>query len=158
MGQVTVDDAVAIITKFENGAMGTFEATRFAGGNRNRNQFEINGEKGSLRWNMEDMNKLELYVADDEVGMQGFRTIDVTEESHPYMDAYWAAGHMIGYEHTFIHLLHEFLQGVVHGKQPKPNFSDGLKNQVVLAAIEESAKSGMRLSVAEYRDTVKNTQ
>ncbi len=154
-GQVTVDDAVAIIAKFESGSMGTFEATRFAGGNRNRNQFEINGEKGSLRWNMEDMNKLELYVADDEVGMQGFRTIDVTEESHPYMDSYWAAGHMIGYEHTFIHLLHEFLQGVVHGKQPTPNFSDGLKNQVVLAAIEESARSGRRLSVAEFRDTVK---
>lgn len=128
-GTVTVDDAVAIIGTFANGAMATFEATRFAGGNRNRNQIEINGEYGSIRWNMEDMNKLELYLAADAEGMQGFRTIDVTEESHPYMDAYWAAGHMIGYEHTFIHLIHEFMQGIATGKQPEPNFFDGLKTK-----------------------------
>lgn len=85
MAPVTVDDATAIIAKFENGALGTFEATRFAGGNRNRNEFEINGEHGSVRWNMENMNQLEVYFAHDEEGLQGFRTIDVTEASHPYV-------------------------------------------------------------------------
>ncbi|WP_059105667.1 Gfo/Idh/MocA family protein [Shouchella shacheensis] len=150
-GSVTVDDAVAIIAKFENGALGTLEATRFAGGNRNRNQFEINGERGSVRWNIEDMNKLELYLADDEEGMQGFRTIDVTEESHPYVGSYWAAGHMIGYEHTFIHLLYEFLQGIAKNRQPVPNFEDGVQNQAVLAAVEASANDGTWKRVADLK-------
>lgn len=89
MGEVTVDDAVAFIVRFENGALGTFEATRFAGGNRNKNKFEINGEKGSIRWDMENMNNLEVYFADDEEGTQGFRLINCTEEVHPYAKNYW---------------------------------------------------------------------
>lgn len=150
MAEVTVDDAVAIMGSFSNGAMATFEATRFAGGNRNRNQIEINGEKGSIRWNMEEMNRLELYLASDEVGIQGFRTIDVTEEAHPYMDAYWAAGHMIGYEHTFIHLLHSLMQAIASGEQPVPNFLDGVKNQAVLTAVEASANSGSRQTIKQF--------
>ncbi|BAD63117.1 oxidoreductase [Shouchella clausii KSM-K16] len=149
MAPVTVDDATAIIAKFENGALGTFEATRFAGGNRNRNEFEINGEHGSVRWNMENMNQLEVYFAHDEEGLQGFRTIDVTEASHPYVGSYWAAGHMIGYEHTFIHLLYEFLQGIARGEQPKPDFADGLRNQAVLTAIEQSIQQQRWVNVEE---------
>ncbi|WP_286171673.1 Gfo/Idh/MocA family protein [Gracilibacillus phocaeensis] len=140
MGEVTVDDAVAVIARFENGALGTFEATRFANGNRNKNKFEINGDKGSIRWDMEDMNNLELYLHDDEAGEQGFRLINCTEEVHPYAGAYWPAGHIIGYEHTFINLMHEFLQGIAEDYQPKPDFEDGLRNQLLLEAIEQSAK------------------
>jgi len=141
-GDVTVDDAVAFITRFENGALGTFEATRFAGGNRNKNKFEINGEKGSIRWDLEHMNILDVYFTDDEKGLQGFRSINCTEEEHPYASAYWPAGHIIGYEHTFINLLYEFLNGVANHTQPKPSFHDGLKTQLILSAIEESSDSG----------------
>lgn len=141
LGEVTVDDAVAFLARFENGAMGTFEATRFAGGNRNKNKFEINGEKGSVRWDMENMNNLEVYFGDDEPGLQGFRTINCTEEIHPYAGAYWPAGHIIGYEHTFIHLLYEFLNGIAEDYQPAPNFEDGLKNQKILLAVEKSAEA-----------------
>ena len=139
-GEVTVDDAVAFLARFENGALGTFEATRFAGGNRNKNKFEINGEKGSIRWDMENMNNLEVYFGDDEPGLQGFRLINCTEEVHPYAGAYWPAGHIIGYEHTFIHLLHEFLNGIANNYQPVPNFEDGLKNQKVMEAVQKSAE------------------
>lgn len=140
-GEVTVDDAVAFLARFENGTLGTFEATRFAGGNRNKNKFEINGEKGSIRWDMENMNTLDVYFADDEQGLQGFRTISCTEEEHPYAGAYWPPGHIIGYEHTFIHLIYEFLHGVVRNSQPAPNFEDGVKNQAVLTAIEQSSET-----------------
>lgn len=149
LGEVTVDDAALFLAKFENGALGTFEATRFAGGNRNKNKFEINGEKGSVRWDMENMNNLEVYFANDEPGLQGFRLINCTEEIHPYAGAYWPSGHIIGYEHTFIHLVHEFLNGIANNYQPEPNFKDGLKNQQVLKAVEESAKLKQWVNVAE---------
>ncbi|RDW20798.1 Gfo/Idh/MocA family protein [Oceanobacillus chungangensis] len=147
LGEVTVDDATAFLARFENGALGTFEATRFAGGNRNKNKFEINGEKGSVRWDMENMNNLEVYFHDDEPGLQGFRLINCTEEFHPYAGAYWPAGHIIGYEHTFIHLVHEFLNGIANNYQPSPNFEDGLKNQKVLVAVEKSAESKQWVNV-----------
>ncbi|MDC3416055.1 Gfo/Idh/MocA family protein [Aquibacillus salsiterrae] len=151
MGEVTVDDAVAFIAKFENGALGTFEASRFAGGNRNKNKIEINGEKGSIRWDMENMNNLEVYLASDEPGLQGFRLINCTEEIHPYAGAYWPPGHIIGYEHTFIHLIHEFLSGIAENYQPKPNFDDGVKNQQVLVAIERSTESKQWVKVGEMK-------
>ncbi|WP_073200426.1 Gfo/Idh/MocA family protein [Gracilibacillus kekensis] len=140
MGEVTVDDAVTFIARFKNGALGTFEATRFAGGNRNKNKFEINGEKGSIRWDMENMNNLEVYFSGDEEGLQGFRLINCTEEVHPYAGAYWPPGHIIGYEHTFIHLIDEFLRGIHGNYQPSPNFVDGVRNQKVLEAVEKSAE------------------
>ncbi|WP_231710814.1 Gfo/Idh/MocA family protein [Gracilibacillus suaedae] len=147
MGEVTVDDATAFLARFENGALGTFEATRFAGGNRNKNKFEINGEKGSIRWDMENMNNLEVYFADDEEGTQGFRLINCTEEVHPYVGAYWPPGHIIGYEHTFIHLIDEFLRGIAEDYQPVPNFDDGVKNQIVLEAVEQSAETKSWVSI-----------
>lgn len=140
MGDVTVDDAVSVLARFENGAMGIIEASRFANGNRNKNKFEINGSKGSVRWDMENMNNLEVYLADDEEGIQGFRHINVTDEIHPYIKNYWPPGHIIGYEHTFINLLDEFLNGIANDYQPSPNFNDGLQNQKLLDAIERSSK------------------
>lgn len=140
-GEVNVDDASLFLARFENGALGTFEATRFAAGNRNGNRFEINGEKGSVRWDLENMNNLEVYFTDDCEGEQGFRTINCTEEVHPYAANYWPAGHIIGYEHTFINLMSELMKGIKEGYSPKPNFEDGLKNQIVLDAVEKSAQT-----------------
>ncbi|MRH41150.1 gfo/Idh/MocA family oxidoreductase [Aquibacillus halophilus] len=152
MGEVTVDDAAIFMSRFENGALGTFEATRFAGGNRNGNRFEINGEKGSIRWDLENMNNLEVFFADDEEGLQGFRTINVTEESHPYMSNYWPAGHIIGYEHTFLNLFSELMKGIEKGYSPEPNFEDGAKNQAVLEAIQLSAESRQWVDIKHLRE------
>ncbi len=142
LGEVDVDDASAFLARFESGAIGVFEATRFAAGNRNGNRFEINGEKGSIRWDLENMNNLQVYLTDDEPGMQGFRTINCTEDVHPYAGAYWPAGHIIGYEHTFLNLFYEALQSVARGTGVKPDFMDGLRNQQVLEAVERSVASG----------------
>jgi len=140
-GQVDVDDAVAFIARFKNGAFGVFEATRFGLGNRNGNRFEINGSKGSVRWDLENMNNLQLYLEDDESGMKGFRTINVTEDAHPYGGVYWPAGHIIGYEHTFINLINELMNGIARGESPAPNFEDGARNQLVLDAVQQSAET-----------------
>lgn len=148
-GVVDVDDAALWMARFESGAIGVFEATRFAGGNRNGNRFEINGEKGSLRWDLENMNNLEVYLEEDAPGLQGFRTINCTEEEHPYAAAYWPSGHIIGYEHTFINLFSELMKGIAEGVSPSPNFQDGLQNQRVLAAVEKSAQSGQWIQVSD---------
>lgn len=148
MGKVTVDDAAAFLARFENGALGVFEATRFAGGNRNGNRFEINGEKGSIRWDLENMNNLEVYLADDAPGLQGFRTINCTEAHHPFAGRYWPPGHIIGYEHTFINLLYELMHSITTGKNSSPTFEDGVRNQAVLEAVEKSAETGNWVSVS----------
>lgn len=140
-GEVDVDDAVAFLGRFANGALGVFEASRFGRGNRNGNRFEINGSKGSVRWDMENMNNLQLYLEDDEKGMQGFRAINCTEEVHPYAGAYWPAGHIIGYEHTFINIMHELMRGIAGNFSPEPNFADGYRNQLVLDAVAQSAQT-----------------
>lgn len=138
MGQVTVDDATAFLARFENGALGIFEATRFAAGHDNTNWFEINGSKGSIRFNFERMNELEYYSVDDEEGYRGFRTIQATHPSHPYMSAWWPAGHIIGYEHTFIHQVKDLLECIAADRMPSPNFFDGVECQRVLDAVERS--------------------
>lgn len=147
MADVDVDDAAAALAKFENGAFGVFEASRYSKGNRNGNRLEINGSKGSLRWDMENMNTLQLYLDNDVFGMQGFRTIHCTESIHPYAGAYWPAGHGIGYEHTFINLMHAFMQGISTNTNPSPSFEDGYRNQVVLDAIAKSALNGARIRI-----------
>ncbi|MGC4377558.1 Gfo/Idh/MocA family oxidoreductase [Fictibacillus sp. Mic-4] len=157
-GKVDVDDASLFLARFENGVIGTFEATRFAGGNRNGNRFEINGEKGSIRWDLEHMNHLQVYFADDEEGLQGFRTIHCTEEVHPFAGAYWPSGHIIGYEHTFIHLVKNLMDGINKGYSPEPNFEDGAKNQAVLEAVEKSAETKRWVSVKEIEAQVPNDQ
>ena len=137
-GQVTVDDATLFIAEFKNGALGSFEATRFANGHRNGMSFEINGSKGSLKFEFERMNELQYYSADDEAGVQGYRTIQVTEAIHPYAGAWWPAGHVIGYEHTFVHELYEFVEAIAADRQPVPDFSDGVKCSQILEAVDLS--------------------
>jgi predicted dehydrogenase len=140
-GPVTVDDAAAAVVRFANGAMGTIEATRLAPGRKNHNRFEINGSKGSVAFDLERMNELELYLESDPKGTRGFRTILVTESDHPFVKAWWPPGHIIGYEHTFTHTVFDLLEAIADNRLPEPNFADGVKNQRVLDAIERSAKT-----------------
>ncbi len=141
MGAVTVDDATAFLARFTCGALGTFEATRFAVGRKNHNRFEINGSKGSLVFDLEKMNELQLFLGSDEPGTQGFRLIQATEGNHPYAGHYWPVGHIIGYEHTFVNWVADAVTAISKGALPTPNFVDGYRNQVVLDAIEKSAAS-----------------
>jgi predicted dehydrogenase len=138
-GEVTVDDASAALVRFDNGAVGTIEATRMAPGRKNYNRFEINGSEGSLAFNLEQMNELEVYYRSDSEGERGFRTISVTDPAHPYIKAWWPPGHIIGYEHTFVHTVYDLLEAIADGRNPKPDFEDGVRNQRVLAAMECAA-------------------
>ena len=140
-GRVTVDDAVMTMVKFKNGAIGCLEASRFAAGRKNHIQLEINGSKGSLVFDFEDMNRLKYFNREDAADRQGYRDIIVTEGVHPYAGAWWPPGHIIGYEHTFVHTVFDFIQAVVKGKSVQPTFADGLHDQKVLAAVEKSAKT-----------------
>ncbi|HEY5741228.1 MAG TPA: Gfo/Idh/MocA family oxidoreductase [Terrimicrobiaceae bacterium] len=140
-GQVTVDDAVAWIGRFENGAVANFEATRFANGRKNHITVEINGSKGSLSFDFEDMNRLKYFNVNDPEDTRGFRDIIVTEETHPYGAAWWPPGHIIGYEHTFINTFSDFATAVANGKSVQPTFEEGLKNEKVLAAVEQSSRT-----------------
>ena len=139
-GPVTVDDATTFLARFETGATGTFEASRLAPGRRNHNAFEINGSKGSLSFNLERLNELEVYFVGDRAGRQGFRTINVTEASHPYAGAWWPAGHILGYEHTFVHAIKDLLDGIHSGVTPAPSFEDGFRCQAVLDAVMRSVE------------------
>ena len=141
-GAVTVDDAALFLARFANGAVGTFEATRFATGRRNRNSFEINGSRGSIVFDLERMNELQFYSADDPPEAQGFRTILVTEGVHQYMNAWWPPGHIIGWEHTFTHGVLDLLNGIVKNESPAPTFADGVRCQAILDAVERSAAGG----------------
>jgi len=141
LGKVTVDDAVSLIGRFKSGAMASLEATRFAYGRKNHITLEINGSKGSLAFNFEDMNRLQFFSAEDPADRRGFRDILVTEGTHPYAGNWWPPGHIIGYEHTFVHTFADFVKAVVAGRSVQPTFLDGLRNQQVLEAVEQSAKT-----------------
>nr|MCW2728996.1 dehydrogenase [Aeromicrobium sp.] len=141
-GPVTVDDAAAFTARFVGGAIGVFEATRFATGRKNALRLEVNGTLGSLSFDFEDMNVLELFDATEDPDVAGFRRIMVTEATHPYIAAWWPPGHGLGYEHGFTHQVVDFVTDVAKGADPTPTFADGLAVQRVLAAIEASAADG----------------
>lgn len=147
MGKVTVDDATLFLARFKNGALGSFEATRFATGHKNGMSFEINGSKGSIRFEFERMNELQYYSVEDEEGLQGFRLIQVTEPVHPYADAWWPPGHVIGYEHTFVHELYEFVEAIAKDKPTSPNFNDGVKCSQILEAVDLSIENRQWIEV-----------
>jgi predicted dehydrogenase len=146
-GKVTVDDAVTMIGRFRNGGLASLEATRFAPGRKNSIALEINGSAGSLFFDLEEMNRLKFYSARDAKDRQGFRDIIVTGSSHPYINKWWPPGHIIGYEHTFIHTIADFLKAVVTGESVQPTFQDGLENQRVLNAIQRSSKRRRHVGV-----------
>jgi predicted dehydrogenase len=140
-GPVTVDDLSLFLARFETGALGSFEATRLAPGRKNYNRFEINGSKGSLVFNMERMNELEVYTEENIAGTYGFRTIQTTSGEHPYAGHYWPTAHIIGYEHTFINFMYDALHAIATDQMPSPSFVDGYKNSLVLDAVTESSAS-----------------
>jgi predicted dehydrogenase len=142
MGEVTVDDAALFLARFENGAVGSFEVTRFAKGRANFNSFEINGSKGTIVFNLERLNELNVLLEDDQADVAGFRNVLVTNGgAHPYVGAWWPAGHIIGWEHTFTHGVYDLLNGIARNESPAPTFTDGLRCQAILDAIEKSAGS-----------------
>jgi len=140
LAEVTVDDATLFLARFENGALGSFEGTRLANGRRNGLRFEINGSKGSLLFELENMNELWFYSCEDPDGLQGFRRILATEAAHPYIEAWWPPGHIIGWGDTFVHLVYDFMKALDEDRFPTPNFADGVECQRVLEAVEKSVK------------------
>ncbi|MFO7695022.1 MAG: Gfo/Idh/MocA family oxidoreductase [Vicinamibacterales bacterium] len=140
-GRVTVDDAAVAVVRFANGALGSIEATRFAPGRKSSCAFEINGSLGSVRFDLERLNELDVYFESDPPALRGYRTILVTEQTHPYLAFWWPPGHIIGWEHTFTHMAHALLEAMAHGTVPSPSFHDGVMNQRVLDAIERASQS-----------------
>jgi predicted dehydrogenase len=137
-----VDDAVLVQARFKNGSIGTFEASRYAIGRQNQNVFEIHGSKGMLRFDLEDLNRLEFFDAQGSPQLQGLADILVTNPEHPYVGHFWPPGHIIGYEHTFIATLADFLSSLSAAQPFHANFRDGLEVQRILDAVERS--SGQR--------------
>lgn len=143
-GPVTVDDAAIWLARLSGGAIGTFEATRYAWGRKNALRVEISGSAGTIAFDLERLNELELFEAGEDPRTGGFRRILVTEDSHPYIAAWWPPGHGLGYEHGFTHQVVDLVTALAAGSQPQPSFADGLAVQRVLGAVEESsaARSG----------------
>ncbi|MDH6612476.1 putative dehydrogenase [Streptomyces sp. SAI-208] len=139
-GPVTVDDAAVFTGRLASGALATFEATRMASGRKNALRLELNGEYGSLAFDLERLNELSFHDHREPAATAGFRRIVVTEAEHPYLDAWWPPGHGLGYEHTFVHQARDLVEAVASGTDLLPSFADGLQVQRVLAAVEESAE------------------
>jgi predicted dehydrogenase len=137
--EVTVDDAALFTARFSDGAIGTFEATRFALGRKNALRIEINGTDGSLAFDFEENNVLQFFDGTQPIEEQGFRRILVTEPEHPYVNAWWPPGHGLGYEHGFTHQVVDLVNAIAENRQPTPSFDDGLRVQRVLGAVEDSA-------------------
>ena len=148
MKTVRIDDACAFLARFHNGAMSTFESTRYARGRKNQNTFEVNGAHGSIYFDLEDPHQLQYFDHRLESHVHGWQTILVTDSEHPYMDKYWVPGTTIGYEHTFINALADFLKSLEPGEEAvRPNFRDALETQAVCDAVLESADSGKWVNV-----------
>ncbi len=151
MGRVDVDDAAAFLARFENGATGVFETTRMAVGRKNFMHLEVNGAEGSLFWNAEDPNVLWFHSERDPAATRGFRRIVTTEPGHPYAGNWWPPGHMLGYEHSFVHAVYELLSALAEGRNPEPSFRDGVAAQAVLEAVLVSVEERRWVAVDEVR-------
>jgi predicted dehydrogenase len=146
---VTIDDACQFMCRFANGSLGLFESTRYARGRKNYNTLELNGEKASVYFDLEDAHRLQFYDHGDPDHLHGWRSIHVTGNEHPYMKNWWVPGCTIGYEHTFTNTLADFLQGMETGEPTSPTFKDALQTQRVQDAVLESAKSGAWVEIPE---------
>src|SRR5512133_3252117 len=139
---VGIDDASLFLARFENGSLATFEATRYARGHKAQYTLEINGENASIIWDLHDLHRLQFFDYRDEGRLRGWRSIHITDGEHPYMKQWWVPGLQIGYEHTFVHQVADFLRGLSEGKPVSPTFRDALETQRVCDAVLTSAKSG----------------
>jgi len=138
IGKVDVDEATIFLSRFENGALGTFEVSRVANGRKNYEYIEINGSRGSIVFNFERMNELQFFSSEDPSNLQGFKNILVTEKHHPYMKNWWHSGLVIGYEEPFVHNINDFIISIDKNTTTEPNFLDGLKTHQVLDAVKKS--------------------
>lgn len=146
MEPVGIDDACTFFCRFGNGSMGNFESTRYARGHKALFTFEVNGEKASLRWDLHDLHRLQYFDHRDEGIMRGWRSIHVSDGDHPYMKHWWVPGLQIGYEHSFVHQIADFLEGLATGKPVGPTFRDALATQYVCDAVLASAANGQWVS------------
>ncbi len=149
MGSVTVDDAAWATLKFCDGAMGSMEASRMATGRLCSHKFEIHGSQGALAFDFMRLNELEYFNNNEPRRLQGWRTIHASTPLHPYMKAWWPAGHSIGYEHSFTHAIANFLTGLAEGKPVSPSFEDSVRVQAIMEAIEQSAQVGTWMPVPQ---------
>jgi predicted dehydrogenase len=145
---VGIDDACAFLCHFRNGSLGLFESTRYARGHKALYTFEINGEHASLKWDLHDLHRLEFFDHRIEGPLRGWRSIHVTDGEHPYMDAWWVPGLNIGYEHSFVHQVADFLKSLETNEPIHPNFRDALETQQICDAVLESGRSRQWVSVA----------
>ncbi|MFJ6748899.1 MULTISPECIES: Gfo/Idh/MocA family protein [unclassified Streptomyces] len=146
LGRVTVDDAALFTGRFASGALASFETSRVAAGRKNSLRIELNGERGSLAFDLERLNELSFHDQTEPADAAGFRRILVTEPGHPYLKAWWPPGHGLGYEHTFVHQARDLVHAIATGVPPRPSFADGLQVQRVLAAVEDSASKNCALT------------
>jgi len=144
---VGIDDACAFLARFKNGSLATFESTRYARGHKAQYVFEINGQDASVAWDLHDLHRLEYFDHRDEGRLRGWRSIHVTDGDHPYMSHWWVPGLQIGYEHSFVHGVADFLEGLETGKSAQPDFADALATQRVCQAVLESARQGKWVKV-----------
>lgn len=151
--KVGIDDACAFMCHFANGSLGLFESTRYARGHKALYTFEINGEKASIKWDLHDLHRLEYFDYKDESKLRAWRSIHVTDHSgeHPYMDKWWVPGLQIGYEHSFVHQVADFLESLSTGKPAGPTFRDALETQKICDAVLASAKSKQWVDVASMK-------
>jgi predicted dehydrogenase len=149
--KVGIDDACAFLARFKNGSLATFESTRYARGHKALYTFEINGEHASIFWDLHDLHRLQYFEHRDEGRLRGWRSIHVTDGDHPYMGQWWVPGLQIGYEHSFVHQLADFLDGLAKGKPAHPTFRDALETQYVCDAVLKSAKTDRWEKVAKSK-------
>jgi predicted dehydrogenase len=140
--KVDIDDACTFMCRFGNGSLGLFESTRYARGHKALYTFEINGEHASIKWDLHDLHRLQYFDHADESQVRGWRSVHVTDGDHPYMGHWWVPGLQIGYEHSFVHEVADFLTGLAKGEAVGPTFRDALETQKVCDAVLDSAKSG----------------
>jgi len=140
--KVGIDDASLFLSRFENGSLGSFEATRYARGHKALYTLEINGEHASIFWDLHDLHRLQYFDHRDEGRTRGWRSVHITDGDHPYMNKWWVPGLQIGYEHTFIHQAADFIDGLTSGKPAAPTFRDALATDLVTDAVLKSARTG----------------
>jgi predicted dehydrogenase len=149
--RVGIDDACAFLARFDNGSLATFESTRYARGHKALYTFEINGEHASIFWDLHDLHRLQYFDHRDEGRVRGWRSLHITDGDHPYMDKWWVPGLQIGYEHSFVHQVADFLDGVAKGKPASPTFRDALETQYVCDAVLKSARTNRWEKVAKAK-------
>jgi predicted dehydrogenase len=147
--KVDIDDACAFLAHFSNGSLATFESTRYARGHKAEYTFEINGEHASIFWDLHDMHRLQYFDHRDQGVVRGWRSIHVTDSDHPYMDKWWVPGLQIGYEHSFVHQVADFLEGVAKSKPAQPDFRNAYETQLVLDAVLQSARDSKWVTVKQ---------